>query len=78
MKNKSPKWWLGVATFILLTPLLSIAQPGHDHHGNNGCNGRDRDCLPVPEGGSSMVYILGAGVTCLGAVFVRSRLAKSV
>ena len=30
----------------------------------------------VPEGGSALVYVVGAGITCLGAMVVRSREAR--
>jgi hypothetical protein len=30
----------------------------------------------VPEGGSAAVYLLGAGITCLGAMVVRLRLPR--
>ncbi len=30
----------------------------------------------VPEGGSAAVYLLGVGLTCFGAMFLRSRIAK--
>lgn len=34
---------------------------------------RNRRCQQVPEGGSAIVYLLGAGLTCLGAMVIRSR-----
>jgi hypothetical protein len=30
----------------------------------------------VPEGGSALVYLVGAGLICFGAMFLRSKLAK--
>ncbi len=32
--------------------------------------------LQVPEGGSTAIYIIGAGLVCFGAMFLRSKLAK--
>jgi hypothetical protein len=37
---------------------------------------RDFVQLTVPEGGPAVVYLLGAGVVCFGAMFLRSKLAK--
>ncbi len=31
----------------------------------------------MPEGGSTAIYLFGAGLTCFGAMFLRSKLAKS-
>ena len=31
----------------------------------------------VPEGGSAAVYLLGVGLTCLGAMVIRSRSLKA-
>jgi len=54
--------------------------------GNNGGGGwgdgwsENRDhhnpCQSVPEGGSTSGYLLAVGATCLGGMFVRSRLSK--
>jgi hypothetical protein len=30
----------------------------------------------VPEGGSTTIYLIGAGLTCFGAMFFRSRLTN--
>jgi len=77
MMKRDPKWWLAIAVLVLLTPVLS-AEP-HRHHGG-GCDSRDPDsakCQQVPEGGSAATYVLGAGVACLGAMFIRSRAGKT-
>jgi hypothetical protein len=60
------KWWMSALFLLCLTP-MSFANLGHGEHRR-----RER----VPDGGSSIVYLLGAGMTCLGAMFVRSRMAK--
>lgn len=67
------KWSL-VLAFICLVPITLSAKQNKDR----GCdhNPRGQKCQQVPEGGSSAIYVLGAGVTCLGAMFVRSRGAK--
>jgi hypothetical protein len=30
-------------------------------------------CLKAPEGGSALAYVLGAGITCIGAMLIRFR-----
>jgi hypothetical protein len=60
MKNVNRKWWLAVAVVLCLTPAAFAKRPS----------------AAVPEGGSAAVYLLGAGITCLGAMVVRSRLPK--
>ena len=42
---------------------------GGDHHGNNGSGG----CTSVPEGGTTLMYGLLAGLCCLGAIAFRFR-----
>jgi hypothetical protein len=75
------KWWLAFALMCLLpTTLLA--------HDRGKCdqwwNWRDQNCKQqpsqpqsMPEGGSSAVYLIAAGATCLGAMLVRRRLAKA-
>jgi hypothetical protein len=63
MKNINRKWWLTVLAVLLLIPVAS-AKP------------KDKPKKSVPEGGSALVYVLGAGITCLGAMAVRSRSAR--
>jgi len=69
------RWWLGVLALLCLTPVLSTAQRADK---NKGCTARDYyKCQQVPEGGSGMVYLLGTGIACLGALLVRSRVVKA-
>jgi len=78
---RSARWWLVSAAVLLLTTGLS-ASPGE--YIKKGCSNNDGKCplvavlvpVPVPEGGSAVGYLLGVGVTFLGALFVRSRLGK--
>jgi len=77
------KWWLALALICFL-PATLTADHGHKNKGcDNGWWNWDRDCKQqptpthsMPEGGSSAAYVLGAGLTCLGAMFVRSRFSK--
>jgi hypothetical protein len=74
MMKRDPKWWRAIAVLVLLTPMLS-AEPYH--HKKDGCDARESaKCRQVPEGGSAATYLLGAGIACLGAMFLRSRASK--
>ena len=76
--GRNAKWWLVSAAVLLLTTGLS-ASPGE--YNKKGCSNKDYydgKChqVAVAEGGSAVGYLLGVGVTFLGALFVRSRLGK--
>jgi len=59
------------ALFLMFLVPSSFARPKDRDH---GCDPkRDRRCEQVPEGGSATIYLLGAGITCLGAIVIRSR-----
>ena len=74
MGNVNRKWWLTAIALLMLVP-ASVARP---RERDRGCDdrGRDRDrkCQNVPEGGSALAYLLGAGITCGAAVLVRRRM----
>lgn len=62
---------------ILASLLLLCAAPSFAGVRDRRCDPRrDRRCQQVPEGGSAAVYLLGAGMTCLGAMVIRSRSLK--
>ena len=72
MRIISRKWWLTSVALLLLVPAASATMSpvkSHDRH-------RQSLNLTVPEGGSDLAYVVGAGITCLGAVVVRSRSAR--
>ena len=70
MKIVNRKWWLTAIALLLLLPAATATMsPPVSHQ-------RHRQCRNVPEGGSALVYVLGAGITCLGAMVVRSRSTK--
>jgi hypothetical protein len=73
MNNKNRKWLLAVVALCCLAP---AAFADRDH--GRGCDDRHsrRDCRQMPEGGSTAIYLLGAGLTCVGAMFLRSKVAK--
>jgi hypothetical protein len=81
MRNSTGKWWLAAILIGCLAPAAFAERRGHGHGdgggGGGGC-GEDRhgDCRQVPEGGSTAIYLLGAGLTCFGAMFLRSRIGK--
>ena len=72
MSNRKAKWWLAAVVICCLVPAAFAdldrerrCDPKHNNH-----------CQQVPEGGSAAIYLFGAGLTCFGAIFLRSKLAK--
>jgi len=87
MKNMIRKWWIALVALLCMAPATFAIQVQYEadkkcdaKHPKNcqPCDAKHpKDCQQsVPEGGSSLVYVLGAGVACLGAMLVRSRFAK--
>jgi hypothetical protein len=70
MSAVSLKWWLGAALLLCLVPSSFAVERYHNNHQKrtSGVN-----TWQMPEGGSAIPYLLGAGITCLGAMFIRSR-----
>jgi hypothetical protein len=54
------------------TFLFDPIDKGEDKNHNCDPHGRNK-CAAVPEGGSALIYLLLAGVTCFGAMVLRSR-----
>jgi len=73
MRITNRKWWLTLMALLFLLPAAS-AKPEKSHQQHRQV--LDVAALTVAEGGSSLVYVLGAGVACVGAMLVRSRSAK--
>jgi len=73
MKNSVRTWCLVLGALCCLIPVSFADQDGiryaprHPHE----------DFREVPEGGSTAVYLLGAGLTCVGAMFLRSKASKA-
>ncbi len=63
MKNRNGKWLLTLVAIGCLAPagVASTTKPA---------------VVRVPQGGSGVIYLLGAGLACFGAMFLRSKLAK--
>lgn len=74
------KYWLALVAICCLFPAAAMADFGHGRGPNWGqgpgqgqnCDPRWQNCVQVPEGGSAGVYLLGVGLTCLGAIGLRS------
>ncbi len=69
MNNKNWKWLLAVVALCWLTPAAFAT----------GCASTSAGCPPtqaMPEGGSTATYLLGSGLTCFGAMFLRLRFDK--
>ena len=65
------KFMLAALFLLCLAPTSFAVRPNRDH--DHGCDPRRQRCQQVPEGGSAAIYLLGAGITCLGAMVIRSR-----
>jgi len=83
MNNKNRKWLLAVVAVCCLAPAAFADHWGPPDGGK--CDPRWQDCdrrhrehpsTAVPEGGSTSIYLLGAGLTCVAAMFLRSKVAK--
>jgi hypothetical protein len=68
MNNKNGKWWLAAVVICCLAP-AAFADRGFNPQLN-------KPKQQVPEGGSTAIYLLEAGLTCFGAMFLWSKLAK--
>ncbi len=74
MPNAARKWLLG-ASLLCLAPSLFALDPDFDRD-HRKCNPHDNCQQQAPEGGSAAIYLLAAGLTCLGATYLRSRFSK--
>jgi len=73
MSNQKSKWLLVLVVACCLAPATFADQRRNRDHRDQGCDPRSpRNCQQVPEGGSTAIYLLGAGLTCFGAMFLRS------
>jgi hypothetical protein len=76
MKDMNRKLWLTLAALLYLAPAAFAIQDHNNPRRGDPLPVQHFQLLPVPEGGSSLVYVFGAGVTCLAGMLVRSRIAK--
>jgi hypothetical protein len=65
------KWWLALLALLCLVPGAYAGEADRAPR-----RGNERNYQQVPEGGSAAVYLLGAGIACLGAMFIRFRASK--
>jgi hypothetical protein len=65
MNKRYTQWLLAAVAVWCLAPAAVAAEKASP------------SCMKVPEGGSTMIYLIGAGLACFGAMFLRSKLAKS-
>jgi hypothetical protein len=73
MKSMNRKWWLAL---VLSCLALTTACPVEDAKKSTSPGNQPVKHVAVPEGGSSVFYVLGAAVVCLGAMLVRFGSAK--
>jgi hypothetical protein len=76
MVSATKKCWLGATLLLFLVPSSFALQRDGDHPRHDKCEPGDQCQQQVPEGGSAAIYLLGAGLTCLGAMLFRSRSSK--
>lgn len=76
MSNTNRQLFVALVALLCIVPASFAVQV--EDKAKKKCEPKHpRNCAQqVPEGGSSLVYVLGAGVMCLGAMLVRSRAAK--
>ena len=73
MKSLSRKCLLAVVVLLCMAPASFANKPYKD---KDKCR-QGVNCRQVPEGGSAAIYLLGAGITCLGAMLIRYRETRS-
>jgi hypothetical protein len=76
MKTINRICWLTSLALLLLLPAASASMSPEKSHQRHRQSLSAEPTAAVPEGGSALVYVVGAGITCLGAMFVRSRSAR--
>jgi hypothetical protein len=77
MNRIARKWVLGASLLLCLMPVSFALDRGPDpERDHRKCKPHDNCSDSVPEGGSAAWYLLAAGLTCLGAMSIRSRSAK--
>jgi hypothetical protein len=82
ISGRKQKRLLLAAAFVLSTALFATAEgpfgppPGPPPRNYRGCTSWNCKPTTVPDGGSTLVYVLGVGAACIGAIFARSRTAK--
>jgi hypothetical protein len=69
MMKSSYRTLILAVLLLLMVPAAFAKKPKEDKCDQR----RDRRCEQVPEGGSAAIYLVGAGITCLGAMVIRSR-----
>jgi len=77
MQYMTRNWRLALVAFLLLSPAAFAVQNGSDLKRGTPIRSRDFQTFTVPEGNSQLTYLLAAGATCLVAIGIRTRLAKS-
>jgi hypothetical protein len=75
MNRVGGKWWLAIVVMCCLAP-AAFADRDRDRDRRCERDPRRGNCLAVPEGGSAAIYLIGAGLTCIGAMFLRSKVAE--
>jgi hypothetical protein len=75
MNKVARNWFLGASLLLCLMPPSFALDRGPDKE-RGKCKPNHNCSQQVPEGGSAAIYLLAAGLTCLGAMSIRSRFLK--
>ena len=76
MNKVARKLFLGTSLLLCLMPGSFALDRGPDKHPGK-CKPHDNCSQQVPEGGSTAMYLLAAGLACVGAMSLRSRSSKT-
>jgi hypothetical protein len=76
MNRVARKWFIRTSLLLcLVTVSFALDRVPDKHKGK--CKPHDDCSQQVPEGGSTAMYLLAAGLACVTAVSLRSRSAKT-
>lgn len=77
MNKVARKWFLGTSLLLCLVPVSFALDRGPDKH-KGKCKPHDDCAQQVPEGGSTAMYLVAAGLACVTAMSLRSRSSKTM
>jgi hypothetical protein len=76
MSNVARKYWLAVALLVCSVPSSLALQKSSEEPRHDTCKPGHKCKQQVPEGGTAALYLLGAGLACFGAMYIRARSSK--
>ena len=76
MSNIARKYSLAVALLLYCVPSSLALQKVSEEPRHDTCKPGHKCKQQVPEGGTAAIYLLGAGLACFGAMYIRARSSK--